>query len=65
MMMSHHFVFIGLLFDTRRMTIGITDEYRNELFALISKPWHSAKKTFTVSNELQELIAKIARIGEA
>jgi hypothetical protein len=29
MLVSHQFVFIGLLFDTRRMTVGITNEYRD------------------------------------
>jgi hypothetical protein len=60
------FIYIGLLFNTRKMTVGITDEYRFELIALIDKPWHRAKKkkTFT-AKELQELIGKMARIGEA
>ena len=46
------------------MTVGITDEYRNKLIELMDKRWNKAKKTFTVK-ELQELIGKIARLGEA
>jgi hypothetical protein len=64
MTVSHSFVFIGLKFDTRRMTVGITDKYRDELIELIDKPWHKTKKTFD-ANELQQLIGKVARIGEA
>jgi hypothetical protein len=40
------------------MTVGITDEYRDELIELIGKPWHKAKRTFT-AKELQELIGKV------
>lgn len=64
MLISHDFIYIGLKLNTRRMTVGITDKYRNELIELMDKCWNKAKKTFTVK-ELQELIGKIARLGEA
>jgi hypothetical protein len=47
------------------MIIGITEEYRDELITLmIDSPWHKKRNTFD-AKELQELIGKIARIGEA
>jgi hypothetical protein len=65
MLILHEFIYIGLKFNTRRMTVGITDEYRDELIEqLMDKPCNQAKKTFTVK-ELQELIGKVARLGEA
>lgn len=56
--------FIGLTFDMRALTVGVTDKYRDELKTLIDAPWHSAKRSFT-ANELEILVGKIARIGEA
>jgi hypothetical protein len=64
MTVAHRFIFIGLDWNTRRLTLGITDEYRDELIALIDAPWHKRRNTFDTA-ELQELIGKVARIGEA
>ena len=61
---SPKFTYIGLEFDTRRLTIGIPDEYRDELIQLIDQPWHQGKSTFNAS-EITALTGKIARIGEA
>lgn len=57
-------IFIGLEFDMRNLTLGVTNEYKDQLITLIDAPWHSAKRSFT-ANELEVLVGKIARIGEA
>jgi hypothetical protein len=64
MKVSWYAVLLGLMFDTRTMTIAITDEYRIDLLNLLNSTWHAARKTFTV-NELEVLIGKCARLGEA
>ena len=64
MIVAHRFIFIGLDWNTRKLTLGITDEYRDELIALIDALWHRRRNTFDTT-ELQELIGKVARIGEA
>jgi hypothetical protein len=64
MRVSHQIVYIGLLIDTRRMTVAITDKYKNKVIAIIDRPWHSSPRAFTAS-ELEKLIGSVARLGEA
>lgn len=55
---------LGLQFDTRRMTVGITKQYRAEVIDLLTKSWHSGRQAFTV-DEMSKLIGKLGRIGQA
>jgi hypothetical protein len=64
MKVSWYAILLGLMFNTRTMTVAITDEYRIDLLNLLNSTWHAARKTFTV-NELEVLIGKCARLGEA
>jgi hypothetical protein len=64
MHVSHQIIYIGLLFNTRQMTVAITDKYRHKIIDLIDAPWHRFPRTFTAS-ELEKVIGSIARLGEA
>jgi hypothetical protein len=64
MSVSHQIVYIGLLIDSRRMTVGMTERYLHKVITIIDGPWHSLPKTFTAS-ELEKLIGSVARLGEA
>jgi len=56
-------VILGLVIDTRTLTVGITDKYKEEVTNLINKTWHKGRKRFTVS-EAQKLVGKLARLAE-
>jgi hypothetical protein len=59
----YEIVLLGLVFNTRTMTVSITEEYRLEVIAML-KDWDENKTTFTVP-EIEKLVGKIARIGQA
>ena len=60
---SYEAVLVGLLFNTRNMTVGITDTYRKEVLDLINDRWHSYRKAFTVS-DIEKFAGKLGRLGE-
>ena len=41
-------ILLGLLFNTRRMNMGITKDYRKQLLKLLTKTCHSERESFTV-----------------
>jgi hypothetical protein len=57
-------VLLGLQFNTRDMTVGITDEYRAEVLYLLEHTWHPGRDAFTVG-EMEKLVGKLGRIGQA
>ena len=61
---SYKNTYIGLVWNTRKLTVGITPEYRDEIIELIDGPWNSTPRSFTAL-EMEKLIGKIARVGEA
>ena len=61
---SYCVVLLGLEFNTRAMTVGITDEYRAEVLHLLKNTWHPGRRSFTVS-EMEKLVGKLGRIGQA
>jgi hypothetical protein len=64
MHVSHQIVYIGLLIDSRRMTVAMTERYLDKVINIIDGPWHLLPKTFTAS-ELEKLIGSVARLGKA
>lgn len=64
MLISYYAVLLGLLFNTRTLTVAMTKEYLEELRTLIKKTWHKGRKSFYI-NELEVLLGKCARHGEA
>ena len=40
MCISHEAVQLGLVFNTQRLTVGITPEYIAEVFQLLMSTWH-------------------------
>ena len=56
-------IILGLVVDSNRLTVGITDEYLKQVRELLDCKWHPNIKYFRVS-ELQKLIGKLGRIGE-
>ena len=57
-------VLLGLEFNTRSMTVGIPDSYRQEVCDLLNNHWHEHRKQFDI-NELEVLVGKLGRIGQA
>ena len=41
---SHRQKLIGLIFDTRKMTVGTPDDFRQEVLDLINSDWSNRKK---------------------
>ena len=64
LIVSHVMVLLGLVFDTRRMTVGITNDFRKEVLDLLTNTWHASRESFTVS-EMEKLVGKLSRIGQA
>eukprot|EP00804_Cyclotella_cryptica_P009920 CCRYP_017350-RA/>CCRYP_017350-RA protein AED:0.48 eAED:-0.34 QI:0/0/0/0.33/1/1/3/0/445 len=58
----HQATFLGLQFDTRRMTISVPQEYQKKVIDCIDSTWHKNRKTFRAS-ELEELVGKCGRLG--
>jgi hypothetical protein len=54
---------LGLIVDSHKLTVGISDEYLKQVRELLKIKWHPKRKFFRVS-ELQKLIGKLGRIGE-
>ena len=55
---------LGLTWNTRDMTVGITPEYRAETVHLLATTWHEGRESFDVQ-ELEKLVGKLGRIGQA
>jgi hypothetical protein len=55
-------VVLGLTIDTNRMTVGLPQEYRDQVKKLLHK-WPKNRKLFRAA-DMQKLIGKIARLGE-
>ncbi len=55
-------IVLGLVIDTNRMTVGISDDYIQKVRDLLSN-WDPNKRFFKV-NDMQKLVGKLARLGE-
>jgi hypothetical protein len=64
LMVSPIQILLGLLFNTRDMTVGVTPAYRMETCHLMKTRWHSEREAFDVK-ELEQLVGKLGRIGQA
>ena len=56
-------VLLGLMFNTRDMTVGITKEYRAEVLQSLTTRWHPGRESFNVP-EMERLVGKLGRIGQ-
>jgi hypothetical protein len=56
-------IFLGLQYDTIRLTKGTTVEYRTGVISLLDSAWPSSRTHFT-AREAQELVGKIARLAK-
>ena len=61
---TYNVILLGFVFDTRLLTIGISDDYRAEVLKLFADHWPDNKRKFTVG-EIERLIGKLGRIGQA
>ena len=64
LIVSHCLVLLGLVFNTRRMTVSVTKEYRKEVLDLLETTWHPGQEAFNI-NEIEILVGKLGRIGQA
>ncbi len=58
-----HQVFLGLFYDTIKMTKGTTSEFRLDLLRYINEEWPSDRVTFT-AHDMQVLVGKLARLAK-
>ena len=56
-------IVLGLLWNTRNMTVGITPDYRKETIHLLRNTWHEGRRSFDLPG-LEQLIGKVGRIGQ-
>ncbi len=56
-------IVLGLSVDTNKMTVGITEEFREQVRTMLDTNWTSKCKFFQACN-MQKLIGKIARLGK-
>ena len=57
-------ILLGLLWNTREMTVSITPEFRMETIHLIQHTWHAGRESFVIG-ELELLFGKLGQIGQA
>ena len=55
-------IVLGLSLDTNKMTVGITDDYIQQVRTLLQK-WDPSRRFFNVG-DMQKLVGKLARLGE-
>jgi hypothetical protein len=55
-------IILGLIIDTNKMTVGMTDEYIQQCRDLLNL-WDQSQRFFKVGN-MQKLVGKLARLGE-
>ena len=56
-------ILLGILFNTRDMTVSTTQEYRQSTCDLLDSTWHEHREAFTVK-EMEILVGKLNRIGQ-
>ena len=61
---NHTLIILGLLWNTRTMTVGITADYRKDAIHLLKNTWHEGRRSLD-HRELERLIGKLGRIGQA
>ena len=54
---------LGLTVDTNKLTVAITQEYRDEVRELLTLHWPISRRIFKVA-DIQKLVGKLARLGE-
>ncbi len=54
---------LGLTVDTNRLTVGITQEYQNQVKDLLDKKWPISRQIFKVA-VIQKLVGKMAHLGK-
>lgn len=57
-------ILLGLIFDSRAMTVGTTHEFRAETLSILQTSWHHARQSFTI-HELEIIVGKLGRIGQS
>ena len=63
LLVAHRAVLLGLQFDSRRLTMGITDDYRHKVLKQLEEEWPTQVRVFTL-HKLVRLAGKLARLGE-
>ena len=61
---GHRVVQIGLVFDSRKMTVGMTAEYLHSVWSILNDEWKVGATQFSLQN-IVTLAGKLARLGEA
>ena len=56
---------LGLIWNTRSLTVGITEEYLAEVHKLLTDTCHEGRKSSFNVKELEKLLGKCQRLGEA
>ena len=63
MLIAHGQIMLGLQLNTRKLVVGITIEYIDQVRNLFDDHWEYDKRKF-IAGDMQKLVGKIARLGE-
>jgi hypothetical protein len=56
-------VMLGVIWNTRALTVGATEQYLTELHDLLRSTWHKERKQFTIK-EIAQLLGKCQHLSE-
>lgn len=63
MIVDYFGVMLGLIWNTRALTVGVTGLYLAELHELLRSTWHKERKQFTIK-EIAQLLGKCQHLSE-
>ena len=64
MEVSHRLILLGMQFNTREMTVGIPNKFRDKVANILNTKWPKTRQLFQV-RDLEEVVGKLGRIGQA
>ena len=64
LVVSHSLILLGLVFNTLKLSVGMTKEYRQEVLLLMDMTWHPDHGACP-AKEMEILFSKLGRIRQA
>jgi len=63
LIVGHEQVMLGLVLNTRRISVRIELKYQPKVLKLVDNMWHPSRNSFTI-RQVQKLTGKLARLAE-
>ncbi len=64
LLVAHQLIFLGFIWNTQGMTVGIPDDYLREGLDLLTTTWRDGRCSFTIK-EIEDFLGKLGRIAQA